>query len=87
MSRPSGADGRETSYPCTVPLHGFIDRRLGDRPERVMHPGQAATLAGRVLGEPGVDGTYLVDYRLLVSGEEGSCVPSEATLQLRTGPV
>ena len=52
---------------------------------RSIYPGQTATLTGRVVGKREVDGTGLVDLELMVSSEEGPCVPSEATLQLPTG--
>lgn len=92
------SQGQQTIYLSTLFFHGFIDRGLGDwaGPDallrrrkismiRSIYPGQTATLTGRVTGKREVDGTGLVDLELMVSSEEGPCVPSEATLQLPTG--
>ena len=92
------SQGQQTIYLSTLFFHGFIDRGLGDwaGPDallrrrkismtRSIYPGQTATLTGRVVGKREVDGTGLVDLELMVSSEEGPCVPSEATLQLPTG--
>ncbi|MBN9097793.1 MULTISPECIES: MaoC/PaaZ C-terminal domain-containing protein [unclassified Pseudonocardia] len=94
------SQGQQTIYLSTLFFHGFVDRGLGDwaGPDALLrrrkismiksiYPGQTATLTGRVVGKREVDGTGLVDLELMVSSEEGPCVPSEATLQLPTGPV
>lgn len=91
------SQGQQTIYLSTLFFHGFIDRALGDwaGPDallrrrkismiRSIYPGQTATLTGRVVDRRGVDGKGLVDLELMVSSEEGPCVPSEATLQLPT---
>ena len=92
------SQGQQTIYLSTLFFHGFIDRALGDwaGPDallrrrkismiRSIYPGQTATLTGRVVDRRGVDGKGLIDLELMVSSEEGPCVPSEATLQLPTG--
>ncbi|MCV7267325.1 hotdog family protein [Mycolicibacterium doricum] len=92
------SQGQRTIYLSTLFFHGFIDRGLGDwaGPDallrrrkismiRSIYPGQTATLTGHVIGKREVDGTGLIDLELMVSSEEGPCVPSEATLQLPTG--
>ncbi len=92
------SQGQRTIYLSTLFFHGFIDRGLGDwvGPDallrrrkismiRSIYPGQTATLTGRVIGKREVNGTGLIDLELMVSSEEGPCVPSEATLQLPTG--
>lgn len=92
------SQGQETIYLSTLFFHGFVDRGLGDwaGPDALLrrrkismiksiYPGQTATLTGRVVGKREVDGTCLVDLELMVSSEEGPCVPSEATLQLPAG--
>jgi acyl dehydratase len=94
------SQGQRTIYLSTLFFHGFIDRGLGDwaGPDallrrrkismiRSIYPGQTATLTGRVIGKREVNGTGLIDLELMVSSEEGPCVPSEATLQLPTGQV
>lgn len=91
------SQGQQTIYLSTLFFHGFIDRALGDwaGPDallrrrkismiRSIYPGQTATLTGRVVDRRGVGGKGLVDLELMVSSEEGPCVPSEATLQLPT---
>ncbi|MBW0100943.1 MaoC/PaaZ C-terminal domain-containing protein [Pseudonocardia sp. KRD291] len=91
------SQGQQTIYLSTLFFHGFIDRALGDwaGPDallrrrkismiRSIYPGQTATLTGRVVDRRGVDGKGLIDLELMVSSEEGPCVPSEATLQLPT---
>ncbi|MDZ4268209.1 MAG: hypothetical protein U1D00_21375 [Mycobacterium sp.] len=92
------SQGQRTIYLSTLFFHGFIDRGLGDwaGPDallrrrkismiRSIYPGQTATLTGRIIGKREVNGTGLIDLELMVSSEEGPCVPSEATLQLPTG--
>ena len=92
------SQGQRTIYLSTLFFHGFIDRGLGDwaGPDALLrrrkisiiksiYPGQTATLTGRVIGKREVNGTSLIDLELMVSSEEGPCVPSEATLQLPTG--
>ncbi|CAN5587781.1 MaoC/PaaZ C-terminal domain-containing protein [soil metagenome] len=94
------SQGQQTIYLSTLFFHGFIDRGVGDwaGPDallrrrkismiRSIYPGQTATLTGRVIGKREVNGTGLIDLELMVSSEEGPCVPSEATLQLPTGQV
>ncbi|MCP9271181.1 hotdog family protein [Mycolicibacterium arenosum] len=92
------SQGQQTIYLSTLFFHGFIDRGLCDwaGPDALLrrrkismiksiYPGQIATLTGRVIGKREVDGASLVDLELMVSSEEGPCVPSEATLQLPQG--
>lgn len=92
------SQGQQTIYLSTLFFHGFIDRGLGDwaGPDALLrrrkismvksiYPGQTATLTGRVIGKRELNGAGLIDLELLVSSEEGPCVPSEATLQLPTG--
>jgi acyl dehydratase len=92
------SQGQQTIYLSTLFFHGFIDRGLGDwaGPDALLrrrkismiksiYPGQTATLTGRVTGKRDVNGAGLIDLELMVSSEEGPCVPSEATLQLPTG--
>ncbi|MGB5110069.1 MAG: hypothetical protein WBO08_00065 [Mycobacterium sp.] len=94
------SQGQQTIYLSTLFFHGFIDRGLSDwaGPDallrrrkismiRSIYPEQTATLTGRVIGKREVNGTGLIDLELMVSSEEGPCVPSEATLQLPTGKV
>ncbi|MGB3352948.1 MAG: MaoC/PaaZ C-terminal domain-containing protein [Mycobacterium sp.] len=92
------SQGQRTIYLSTLFFHGFIDRGLSDwaGPDALLrrrkismiksiYPGQTATLTGRVIGKREVNGTSLIDLELMVTSEEGPCVPSEATLQLPTG--
>ncbi len=92
------SQGQQTIYLSTLFFHGFIDRGLSDwaGPDallrrrkismiRSIYPEQTATLTGRVIGKREVNGTGLIDLELMVSSEEGPCVPSEATLQLARG--
>ncbi len=94
------SQGQRTIYLSTLFFHGFIDRGLSDwaGPDallrrrkismiRSIYPGQTATLTGRVIDKREVTDGGLVDLELMVSSEEGPCVPSEATLQLPTGQV
>ncbi len=92
------AQGQQNIYLSTLFYHGFIDRGLNDwagpdaliRRRKIsmiksIYPGQTATLTGTVVGKREDAGKYLVDLELLVSSEEGPCVPSEATLELPGG--
>ncbi|MGQ0481934.1 MAG: hypothetical protein ACT4O0_13065 [Pseudonocardia sp.] len=92
------AQGQQNIYLSTLFYHGFIDRGLNDwagpdaliRRRKIsmiksIYPGQTATLTGTVVGKREDAGKYLVDLELLVSSEEGPCVPSEATLELPSG--
>lgn len=92
------SQGQKTIYLSTLFFHGFIDRGLTDwaGPDALLrrrtismiksiYPGQTATLTGRVVAKRRERGLCLVDLELTVSSEEGTCVPSEATLQLPAG--
>lgn len=89
------SQGQKTIYLSTLFFHGFIDRGLTDwaGPDallrrrkismlRSIHPGQTATLTGRVVAVRDTALTGLVDLELMVSSEDGPCVPGEATLEL-----
>lgn len=89
------SQGQENIYLSTLFYHGFVDKGLGDwagpdaliRRRKIsmiksIYPGQTATLTGKVVGKREENGARLVDLELLVSSEEGPCVPSEATLEL-----
>jgi acyl dehydratase len=92
------SQGQENIYLSTLFYHGFVDRGLNDwagpdalvRRRKItmiksIYPGQTATLTGKVVGKREEAGKCLVDLELLVSSEEGPCVPAEATLELRSG--
>lgn len=92
------SQGQENIYLSTLFYHGFVDRGLNDwagpdaliRRRKIsmiksIYPGQTATLTGKVVGKREEAGKCLVDLELLVSSEEGPCVPSEATLELPSG--
>ena len=89
------SQGQRTIYLSTLFFHGFIDRGLNQwaGPDalirrrtismiRSIYPGQTATLSGKVVGKRDDGGRCLVDLELLVSSEDGPCVPSEATVEL-----
>ncbi|HTK62921.1 MAG TPA: hypothetical protein VL595_11105 [Pseudonocardia sp.] len=89
------AQGQRNIYLSTLFYHGFVDRGLNDwagpdaliRRRKIsmiksIYPGQTATLTGKVVGKREENGRQLVDLELLVSSEEGPCVPSEATVEL-----
>ncbi|AEV75651.1 MULTISPECIES: MaoC/PaaZ C-terminal domain-containing protein [Mycobacteriaceae] len=89
------SQGQRTIYLSTLFFHGFIDRGLNEwaGPDalirrrkismiRSIYPGQTATLSGKVVGKRQDAGRRLVDLELLVSSEDGPCVPSEATVEL-----
>jgi acyl dehydratase len=89
------AQGQDNIYLSTLFYHGFVDRGLSEwagpdaliRRRKIsmiksIYPGQTATLTGRVVGKREQEGRRLIDLELLVSSEEGPCVPSEATLEL-----
>ncbi|MDV3133383.1 hypothetical protein [Mycobacterium sp. 29Ha] len=89
------SQGQRTIYLSTLFYHGFIDRGLNEwaGPDalirrrtismiRSIYPGQTATLSGKVVGKRRDGGRHLVDLELLVSSEDGPCVPSEATVEL-----
>ncbi|MCE5289740.1 MAG: hypothetical protein LLG14_10925 [Nocardiaceae bacterium] len=89
------SQGQRTIYLSTLFFHGFIDRGVNEwaGPDalirrrkismvRSIYPGQTANLSGKVVGKRQVGGRSLVDLELLVSSEDGPCVPSEATVQL-----
>ncbi len=92
------AQGQRDIYLSTLFYHGFVDRGLNDwagpdaliRRRKIsmiksIYPGQTATLTGRVVGKRVENGRHLIDLELLVSSEEGPCVPSEATVELPSG--
>lgn len=92
------SQGQENIYLSTLFYHGFVDKGLNDwagpdaliRRRKIsmiksIYPGQTATLTGKVIGKREENGQHLVDLELMVSSEEGPCVPSEATLQLPSG--
>ncbi|MDX1881087.1 MaoC/PaaZ C-terminal domain-containing protein [Mycobacterium sp. SMC-18] len=89
------SQGQRTIYLSTLFFHGFIDRGLNEwaGPDalirrrkismvRSIYPGQTATLSGKVVAKRDDGGRRLVDLELLVSSEDGPCVPSEATVEL-----
>ncbi len=89
------SQGQRTIYLSTLFFHGFIDRGLNEwagpdaliRRRKIsmiqsIYPGQIATLSGKVVGKRQDGGRRLVDFELLVSSEDGPCVPSEATVEL-----
>ena len=89
------SQGQRTIYLSTLFFHGFIDRGLNEwagpdaliRRRRIsmirsIYPGQTATLSGKVVAKRDDGGRRLVDLELLVSSEDGPCVPSEATVEL-----
>lgn len=93
------SQGQRDIYLSTLFYHGFIDKGLTDwaGPDtlvrrrtmsmtRSIYPGQTATLTGSVVGKRFEGGRCLVDLSLLVSSEEGPCVPSEATVELAVEP-
>ncbi|GLB81288.1 MaoC/PaaZ C-terminal domain-containing protein [Mycobacterium kiyosense] len=89
------SQGQRTIYLSSLFFHGFIDRGLNEwaGPDalirrrkismiRSIYPGQTATLSGKVVGKRQDAGRHLVDLELLVSSDDGPCVPSEATVEL-----
>lgn len=89
------SQGQRDIYLSTLFYHGFVDRGLNDwaGPDalirrrkismlRSIHPGQTATLTGTVVAKRVEGDRQLVDMELMVSSEEGPCVPAEATVEL-----
>ena len=89
------SQGQRDIYLSTLFYHGFVDRGLNDwaGPDALIrrrtismlksiYPGQTATLTGTVVAKREEDGRQLVDLDLVVSSEEGPCVPAEATVEL-----
>lgn len=87
--------GQPDIYLSTLFFHGFVDRAVIDwaGPDalvrrrkismlRSIHPGQTATVRGRIVGLREEGGRQLVDLDLVVASEEGPCVPAEVTVEL-----
>jgi len=89
------SQGQRTIYLSSLFFHGFVDRGLNEwaGPDalirrrtismiRSIYPVQTAILSGKVVGKREDGGRCLVDLELVVSSEDGPCVPSEATVEL-----
>lgn len=92
------SQGQRDIYLSTLFFHGFVDRGLTDwagqdaviRRRKIsmlrsIYPGQTAVLTGSVVAKREDGDRCLVDLELMVSSEEGQCVPSEATVELPRG--